>query len=126
MGQLIRTRNQAPIEMAAALTAGKHVGMLTDQHFSRGVDISFFGRRCKANPAIARLARHFDCPVVGMRVIRRQDGGFTLRGVGPLTMPRDASGRVDVTAATQMINGIVEDWVREYPGQWLWFHRRWR
>jgi KDO2-lipid IV(A) lauroyltransferase len=41
-------------------------------------------------------------------------------------MPRDASGRVDVTAATQMINGIVEDWVREYPGQWLWFHRRWR
>jgi KDO2-lipid IV(A) lauroyltransferase len=126
MGQLIRTRNQAPIEMAAALTAGKHVGMLTDQHFSRGVDITFFGRRCKANPAIARLARHFDCPVVGMRVIRRPDGGFTLQGVGPLTMPRDASGRVDVTAATQMINGIVEDWVREYPGQWLWFHRRWR
>ena len=126
MGQLIRTRNQAPIEMAGALTAGKHVGMLTDQHFSRGVDITFFGRRCKANPAIARLARHFDCPVVGVRVIRRPDGGFTISGVGPLTMPRDASNRVDVGAATQMINGIVEDWVREYPGQWLWFHRRWR
>jgi KDO2-lipid IV(A) lauroyltransferase len=126
MGQLIRTRNQAPIEMAGALTAGKHVGMLTDQHFSRGVDITFFGRRCKANPAIARLARHFDCPVVGMRVIRRADGGFFLQGVGPLDLPRDASGKIDVAASTQMINGIVEDWVREYPGQWLWFHRRWR
>jgi Kdo2-lipid IVA lauroyltransferase/acyltransferase len=126
MGQLIRTRNQAPIEIASALTAGKHVGMLTDQHFSRGVDITFFGRRCKANPAIARLARHFECPVVGVRVIRRPDGGFTLKGVGPLALPRDTSGRIDVTAATQMINGIVEDWVREYPGQWLWFHRRWR
>lgn len=126
MGQLIRTRNQAPIEMAGALTAGKHVGMLTDQHFSRGVDITFFGRRCKANPAIARLARHFDCPVVGVRVIRRPDGGFTINGAGPLTLPRDAAGRVDVVASTQMINGIVEDWVREYPGQWLWFHRRWR
>jgi len=126
MGQLIRTRNQAPIEIAAALTAGKHVGMLTDQHFSRGVDITFFGRRCKANPAIARLARHFDCPVVGMRVIRRPEGGFTISGVGPLTLPRDASGRVDVALGTQMINDIVEGWVREYPGQWLWFHRRWR
>ena len=104
MGQLIRTRNQAPIEMAGALTAGKHVGMLTDQHFSRGVDITFFGRRCKANPAIARLARHFDCPVVGMRVIRRADGGFSIQGVGPLTLPHDASGKMDVTAATQMIN----------------------
>jgi KDO2-lipid IV(A) lauroyltransferase len=126
MGQLIRTRNQAPIEMAGALTAGKHVGMLTDQHFSRGVDITFFGRRCKANPAIARLARHFDCPVVGVRVIRRPDGGFTISAVGPLALPRDAAGQVDVTAATQMINGIVEGWVREHPGQWLWFHRRWR
>ena len=126
MGQLIRTRNQAPIEIAAALTAGKHVGMLTDQHFSRGVDITFFGRRCKANPAIARLARHFDCPVVGMRVIRRPDGGFTMAGVGPLDLPRDPEGRVEVVAATQMINTIVEGWVREHPGQWLWFHRRWR
>src|SRR6202035_1335620 len=106
-------------EMAGALSAGKHVGMLTDQHFSRGVDITFFGRRCKANPAIARLARHFDCPVVGARVIRRPDGGFTLQGVGPLTLPRGA-------AATQSITGIVEEWVREYPGQWLWFQRRWR
>jgi KDO2-lipid IV(A) lauroyltransferase len=126
MGQLIRTRNQAPIEMAAALTAGKHVGMLTDQHFSRGVDITFFGRRCKANPAIARLARHFDCPVIGVRVIRRPDGGFTIAGDGPLDLPRDGAGLVDVAAATQMINGVVERWVREYPGQWLWFHRRWR
>jgi Kdo2-lipid IVA lauroyltransferase/acyltransferase len=125
MGQLIRTRNQAPIEMAGALTAGKHVGMLTDQHFSRGVDITFFGRRCKANPAIARLARHFDCPVVGLRVVRRADG-FDIKGVGPLTLPRDAKGLVDVAATTQMINGIVESWVREHPGQWLWFHRRWR
>ena len=126
MGQLIRTRGQAPIEMAGALTAGKHVGMLTDQHFSRGVDITFFGRRCKANQAIARLARHFDCPVVGVRVMRRLDGGFRIEGVGPLDLPRDAAGKVDVVPATQMINDIVEGWVRDTPGQWLWFHRRWR
>jgi Kdo2-lipid IVA lauroyltransferase/acyltransferase len=125
MGQLIRTRGQAPIEIAAALTAGKHVGMLTDQHFSRGVEVTFFGRRCKANPAIARLARHFDCPVVGLRVIRREDG-FTLSAEGPLDLPRDADGKIDVAAATQFITDIVERWIRENPGQWLWFHRRWR
>jgi hypothetical protein len=63
---------------------------------------------------------------VGVRVIRRPDGGFTLSGNGPLTLPRDTSGRIDVAAATQMINDVVEGWVREHPGQWLWFHRRWR
>lgn len=126
MGQLIRTRGQAPIEIAAALTAGRHVGMMVDQHFSRGADITFFGRPCKANPAIGRLARHFDCPVVGVRVVRRPDGGFSVLGAGPLVLPRDAEGKVDAAAATQAINTIIEGWVREHPGQWLWFHRRWR
>ena len=57
-------------------TRGEHLGMLVDQHFSRGVDVTFFGRRCKANPTIARLARQFDCPVVGVRVIRLPDRRF--------------------------------------------------
>ena len=32
--------------------------------------MTFFGRRTKANPLIARLARHIDCPIHGMRVVR--------------------------------------------------------
>src|SRR3954452_5361333 len=126
MGRLIRTRAQAALEMAAALQAGEHLGMLVDQHFSRGVDITFFGRRCKANPAIARLARSFDCPVIGVRVIRLPDQRFRINVSGPYSLPRDANGAVDVAAATQMINDVVEGWIRETPGQWLWFHRRWR
>lgn len=126
MGRLIRTRAQAALEMAAALGAGEHLGMLVDQHFSRGVDVTFFGRRCKANPSIARLARRFDCPVVGVRVVRLPRGRFRLIGEGPITLPRDAGGQVDVAAATQLIIDIIERWVRENPGQYLWFHRRWR
>jgi KDO2-lipid IV(A) lauroyltransferase len=126
MGRLIRTRAQAAIEMAAALNAGEHLGMLVDQHFSRGVDVIFFGRRCKANPSIARLVRRFDCPVVGARVIRLPDHRFRIEGFGPYEMPRGADGQIDVAAATQMIMTIIEGWIREYPGQYLWFHRRWR
>jgi len=127
MGRLIRTRAQAALEMAGALEAGLHLGMLVDQHFSRGVDVTFFGRRCKANPAIARLARQFDCPVVGVRVVRLPDGHrFRVKGEGPLELARDAEGRIDVPAATQQITDVIEGWIREHPGQWLWFHRRWR
>jgi KDO2-lipid IV(A) lauroyltransferase len=126
MGRLIRTRAQAALEMAAALEHGEHLGMLVDQHFSRGVDVVFFGRRCKANPTVARLARQFDCPVVGVRVIRLPDRRFRIAADGPLTLPRDASGGLDVAAATQVITSVVEGWIREHPDQWLWFHRRWR
>ena len=126
MGRLIRTRAQAALEMAAALDRGEHLGMLVDQHFSRGVDVTFFGRRCKANPTIARLARRFDCPVVGVRVIRLPGHRFHISAEGPFDLPRDAAGEVDVPQATQAIMDVVEGWVRENPGQYLWFHRRWR
>jgi KDO2-lipid IV(A) lauroyltransferase len=126
MGRLIRTRAQAAVEMAAALSAGEHLGMVVDQHFSRGVDVTFFGRRCKANPSIARLARRFDCPVVGVRVIRLPGHKFRIEAGGPYDLPRGADGEIDVPAATQMITTIIEGWVRDNPGQYLWFHRRWR
>ena len=51
-----------------------HVGMLVDQHDGRGVDVTFFGRTCKANPLIAQLARHLECPIRGVRVVRQPDG----------------------------------------------------
>ena len=41
--------------------------------------------------------------------------------VGDLVSSADKIGNV-----TQMITDIVEGWIREHPGQWLWFHRRWR
>jgi KDO2-lipid IV(A) lauroyltransferase len=126
MGRLIRSRAQAPLEMAASLDRGEHLGMLVDQHFSRGVDVTFFGRRCKANPTIARLARQFECPVVGVRVIRLPDRRFRIEAEKPLSLPRDREGRVDVAATTQLITNVVERWIREHPEQWLWFHRRWR
>jgi len=126
MGRLIRSRAEAALEMAAALGRGEHLGMLVDQRWSRGVDVTFFGRRCKANPTLARLARRFDCPVIGVRVIRLPDRRFRIEATQPITLPRDDLGVIDVPAATQLINTIVEGWIREHPEQWLWFHRRWR
>ncbi|MGA3140844.1 MAG: lipid A biosynthesis lauroyl acyltransferase, partial [Xanthobacteraceae bacterium] len=39
---------------------------------------------------------------------------------------RDAEGRIDIRGTMQAITSVVEAWVREYPAQWLWLHRRWR
>jgi len=39
---------------------------------------------------------------------------------------RDAQGMIDIAGTMQVITGIIKDWVREHPKQWLWLHRRWR
>ena len=126
MGELIPSDRAAPIRAARALERGAHVGMLVDQHFGEGVDVIFFGRRCKANPLIARLARHFDCPIHGIRAIRLPRGRFRAEITEAIEPPRDGTGRIDVEGTMQAITAVVEGWVREYPDQWLWLHRRWR
>jgi len=126
MGTLIPTGRDAPLRMAQALRKGQHVGMLVDQYFTNGVEVTFFGRRTKANPTLARLLRQIECPVHGVRIIRLPGHRFRAELTEELQPVRDASGQIDVQGTTQAITSVVEGWIREYPDQWLWLHRRWR
>jgi Kdo2-lipid IVA lauroyltransferase/acyltransferase len=127
MGNLVPTGLDAPLKLIRVLEAGGHVAMLVDQHYVNGVDVTFFGRRCKANPFIARLARHIDCPIHGTRIIRLPDRHrFRVDLTEAIEPRRDAAGKIDITGTMQAITSVVEAWVREHPEQWLWLHRRWR
>ena len=127
MGTLVPSGYAAPVRLARGLEQGKHVGMLVDQHDSRGVDVTFFGRTCKVNPLIAQLARHLECSIRGVRVVRQPDGNhFSGEITERIDLPRDKEGRVDIPLTMQSITSVIEEWVREHPEQWLWQHRRWR
>lgn len=126
MGKLVPTGLDAPVKIAEALECGSHLGLLVDQYYVRGVDVVFFSRTTKANPTIARLARHFECPIHGVRVIRYPGNHYQLDLTEEIAPARDADGKIDVQGTMQVITGVVEGWVREHPEQWLWLHRRWR
>ncbi|MBV8509852.1 MAG: lipid A biosynthesis lauroyl acyltransferase [Xanthobacteraceae bacterium] len=126
MGELVPTSMFAPIQLARALEAGRHVAMLVDQHYGKGVEVTFFGRPCLANPLMAVLAREAECAIHGTRVIRIENGRFRAEVTEPIVPVRDAEGKIDVQGTMQAITSVIESWVREYPDQWLWLHRRWR
>jgi KDO2-lipid IV(A) lauroyltransferase len=126
MGTLIPAGRDAPLKLAEALKNGQHVGMLVDQYMTNGVEVTFFGRKTRANPLLARLLRQIECPVHGVRIIRLP--GYRFRGelseeVKPV---RDAAGQIDIQGTMQAVTSVIEGWIREYPDQWLWLHRRWR
>ena len=127
MGELIATGLDAPVKLGRLLQSGVHVGMLADQHYSKGVEVTFFGRPCLANPLIAMLARQTELPIYGMRVVRQPDGNSFWGEVSdPVEPARDAAGRIDIKGTMQSITSVIEGWIRQYPEQWLWLHRRWR
>jgi Kdo2-lipid IVA lauroyltransferase/acyltransferase len=113
--------------LARLLESGVHVGMLADQHYSKGIEVIFFGRRCLANPLIAMLARQTELPIYGMRVVRNADGNsFWGEISAPVQPARDTDGRIAVQGTMQAITSVIEGWIRQFPEQWLWLHRRWR
>jgi Kdo2-lipid IVA lauroyltransferase/acyltransferase len=127
MGELVPTNLDAPVRMARLLQSGVHVGTLADQHYTRGVEVTFFGRRCLANPLIAKLARQTGCAIHGVRAVRLPDGNSFWGEITDAIEPaRDAAGRIDIQGTMQTITTVIEGWVREHPEQWLWLHRRWR
>jgi hypothetical protein len=104
---------------------GGNIGVLVDQKFQRGVSTTFFGRPCLTSPLLPKLARQYDCDVYPARSIRLPGNRYRLIVEDRLELPRTPDGIVDVPATAQLLNDVVERWVREDPAQWMWFHKRW-
>jgi Kdo2-lipid IVA lauroyltransferase/acyltransferase len=126
MGTLIPAGRDAPLKLAEALKNNQHVAMLVDQYLTNGVEVTFFGRKTKANPMLARLLRQIECPIHGTRIIRLPNNRFRAELSEEVKPVRDAAGQIDIQGTMQAVTDVVEGWVREYPEQWLWLHRRWR
>jgi KDO2-lipid IV(A) lauroyltransferase len=125
MGRMLASAPGVAFALSRVLEAGGNIGVLVDQKFRNGLLTEFFGRECETSPLVARLARHFDCDVYPAHCIRLPGNRFRIELHERLELPRNAAGAVDVQKTTQLLTDVVEGWVRETPGQWMWFHKRW-
>lgn len=126
MGGLIASRAGVSFTLARILDNNGTIGVLVDQKFVNGLPTTFFGRPCETSPLLPKLARQYDCDVYPARCIRLPGNRFRLVIEPKLELPRLETGRIDVHATAQLLNDVVERWVREDPGQWMWFHKRWK
>lgn len=125
MGGLVPSHAGSAFVLARKLEAGGNVGVLVDQKFRKGLPTQFFGQDVRTNPLLAKLVRQFGCDVYPARSVRLPGNRYRLELEPRMDIPRDAAGNIDVQATAQKLNDKVEAWVRENPGQWLWYHDRW-
>ena len=107
------------------LRSGGHLGMLVDQKMNDGLAVPFFGRMAMTAPAVARFALKYRCPVIPARVRRVGGAHFHMTFYPPMDLPNTGDVHADTLTMMTEMNRMIEDWIREYPGQWLWLHRRW-
>ncbi|MCC6304624.1 MAG: lysophospholipid acyltransferase family protein [Rhodobacteraceae bacterium] len=107
-------------DMLRFLREGGALGIMIDQHSSRGAPLAFFGRTAHTALSAAEMALKFGAPVIPIYALRAPDGtGFTV------TLEAPVAGAT-AAAITQALNDSLEAKVRAHMDQWLWIHRRWR
>jgi len=115
--------------LLSAMKNGETVGILMDTNMTppQGVFVDFFGIPACTASGLARIALRTDASVVpGFTVWDPVLRKYRLRFDPAVTLIRTGNDDADAVTNTGLFTKIIEDYVRRYPDQWLWVHRRWK
>ena len=127
-GNISLSKDKAMRPMIRLLKNGASINLLIDQNVAwyEGVFVDFFGRKACTTPGLALLALHTKAPVLPVFTRRLPDGKYLLEIGKKVEIVSSENREADILTNTQNFTKIIEDHVRQYPEQWLWFHQRWK
>lgn len=111
-----------------SLSRNEIVALLLDQNVDwyEGVFVPFFKQTACTNKALAILALRTGAPVVPVYNLRMPDGRYRLFAEPEAPLIRTGDTTSDVEENTACFNRIIEGYVRRWPEQWFWMHKRWK
>ncbi len=116
-------------DLLRAMRGGETVGILMDTNMTppQGVFVDFFGVPACTASGLARVALKTGAAVLpGFMLWEPAERRYVLHFGPELNFARSGDAEADILAATQQCAAATEAWVRRYPDQWLWIHRRWK
>lgn len=133
----IRTRfgNQSVDKRGAArpmlsiLKSGGTLGLLVDLNTldEEAIFVDFFGVPASTTFMVAKLALRTDAAVLPIFVPwDEQRGKFLIHILPQVSVERTGNEDEDVRTLTSRLTKVVENYIRRYPAQWLWIHKRWK
>ena len=115
--------------LLAAMRHGETVGILMDTNMTppQGVFVPFFEREACTASGLARVALKTGAAVLpGFMLWEESEQKYVLRFGEEIPLVATGDDEADALANTARFTAVIEDWVRRYPDQWLWVHRRWK
>ena len=102
------------------------LGLIADQDAGKdGVFINFFNRLASTAKGPAIFAVKTRAPVILFTLIRENNDHHTLHISKPFDIKITDNMKKDIYYNTKLWSDELEKWVRKYPEQWFWVHRRW-
>ena len=115
--------------LLGAMRHGETVGILMDTNMTppQGVFVPYFGRLACTASGLARVALKTGAAVLpGFMVWEEAERKYVLRFGEEIPLTVTDDDEADALANTAKFTAVIEEYVRRYPEQWLWVHRRWK
>lgn len=110
-----------------SLRANRMVAVVNDQHSATGsVVVNFFGRPAASHKGPAAFAVKMDCSMITGALLRVRYGRHHAIVLPPIYPPKTGDEEKDILLMTQQFTDSLEAFIRQYPEQWMWTHRRWK
>lgn len=112
-----------------AMHAGETVGILMDTNMTppQGVFVPFFDVEACTASGMARVARKTGAAVLpGFLLWTDAEQRYVLHFGDELQLQKTEDLEADAVANTALFAAVTERYIRQYPDQWLWLHRRWK
>jgi KDO2-lipid IV(A) lauroyltransferase len=98
-----------------------------DQNFGTGgVFVDFFGRKAATATGPIVLAKRTKAMVLPCFIIRQKDDTHRIIFERPLDLEEGKNSRETIALNIQKLTSIIEAYIRKYPAEWGWVHRRWK
>lgn len=121
------TTDDNPIRLVRHLKKGGTVSLFTDQNVRKdGIFVPFFGRDASTAAGAGFLAYRLGVPVIHVVGFRTKDGGLRARIDDPIEPDLSKPADEEIRRITRYSLQCLEETIREDPGQYFWFHRRWK
>jgi len=115
-------------DMLQRLRNNEAVAVVLDQHAhpNEGITVRFFGQEASTFKSLALLARRHKIPIVPVFIIREKFGFHRVVYEPALELCTGKNVGNSILQDTQQCMDVLERYIRAYPDQWIWLHRRWK
>ena len=123
-GGLVPKDPGVPRRFLRVIRDGGTVGLLTDLRDGAGAPVPFFGRPAHTTTFPALLALSVGSPIL-VSCMRRVSGVRFVQSYALVRMPDSGDRKADLLAVTADVQAVFERFIRRWPEQWMWAHKRW-
>jgi KDO2-lipid IV(A) lauroyltransferase len=120
-------RDESPRKALKVLRDNGILGIVADQDVDsvEGVFVDFFGHSAYTPAGPAALAKITGSALIPAFMIRKSSG-HELIFEKPVELVETGDKDKDLVENTQRWSNVIEEYIRRYPEQWVWMHRRWK